>query len=158
MFPFEVFVRVGCLLYCSGLWRQLRIFGGWFLSMQRTAQPTHHTYSGSKCKSQDKGGSLSREPSTPLHPHPLIPIKAKNDKPGVWGSCTWAASASSPKQGCLTIFTAGPLPVVTASGEGDAGTLVGNVRMRLLRGKVPPVPFMGHHVVRYLFNLTRSFF
>lgn len=47
---------------------------------------------------------------------------------------------------------------MTTRGKGDAGALVGNVRMRLLRGKLPPVPFMGHHVVRYLFNLTRYSF
>lgn len=47
---------------------------------------------------------------------------------------------------------------MTASCEGDAGALVGDVGMRLLRGKLPPVPFVGHHVVWYLFNLTRHSF
>lgn len=48
--------------------------------------------------------------------------------------------------------------MVTASCEGDAGTLVGDVRMWLLWGELPPVPFMGHHVVWYLFNLMRYSF
>lgn len=74
------------------------------------------------------------------------------------GPARWLTSASNPKRERLTIFTAGPLPVMTASCEGDAGALVGDVGMRLLWGKLPPVPFMGHHVVWYLFNLTRYFF
>lgn len=58
----------------------------------------------------------------------------------------------------LTILTAGPLPVMTASCEGDAGTLVGDIGMRLFRGKFSPVALMGHHVVGYLFNVMRYSF
>lgn len=47
---------------------------------------------------------------------------------------------------------------MTASCEGDTGARVGDVGMRLLRGKIPPVPFMGHHVVRYLLDLTTYYF
>lgn len=48
--------------------------------------------------------------------------------------------------------------MMAASGEGDAGALVWNVGMRLLRGKLPPVPFVGHHVVRHLLDLMRYSF
>lgn len=43
--------------------------------------------------------------------------------------------------------------MMAASCKGDTGALVGDVGMRLLRSKLPPVPFMWHHVIRYLFNL-----
>lgn len=83
-----------------------------------------------------------------------------NTNPAVLlGGRTSSLSAISTKwDRRLTIFTAGRLPVMTASCEGDAGALVGDIGVRLLRGEFSPVALMGHHVVRYLFNLTRYSF